>query len=813
MKKLLFATLLVLALLAAACGGPATETTAPPQSTSGAEESLGGDDTVTDPQPVSLPSPTPIPVPSLAPLPQGISANACPNTLPSMLMPGRQGRVSNATPDPNRVRSAPSQSGEIVGQIPAGAYFDVLEGPTCADDAAWFKVRYEKLEGWMKEGSASEYWVMSTQQDARLLSGADIQLPGMRFALPPEFGTTVEVQDLTFDPATGRLPVTTVRLTGYPFFDFMPGIYVYPVVDQMYYKPERRSLFEEVRAAINAALKDPKAKITLPNLRQAFPADKTHLVQAGPFGEGYGLHAIVLAGEGEPQPYYIFYGFSGDMQYLTYARLPVRLIFGELAFATLDDFQPDIPVIDSMLGLRARSETVIVDAAAAGACPGAPPFTLSLSDWARVSVEPPLPSRLRDRPGSGGAVVGQAQPGENVLVIDGPKCANGYTWWKVRSVDGLEGWAIEGDKESYWLVEPISPWTSLPASIPPGTPKIIDLRELSITPDRALISGLAESQLFYLAVPPDYNSGAQMPRSKMLSAYSTYTFNSAFEIFEFNVIDIQTPDSRYYLGGDYLAKLQKMINSGEVLQTELEPFTGSAYYGAPRAFIADAKILTFTSGKGIRYLFVSKNAAPAYNPLIYYFQGISDDGRYYIYAALGVSSEYLITSGMLSLLEGGFGPFAGYTPGDYAAADKSYDTYNERIETLLEAHLLTLYPSLDLLDAMFASIEIKPDPVSWEIPPGVCRDNWSRLVPGGKATVIAPFEEGRKVFDTPRPGSATSQRLKQGDILEILDGPNCIEGLVFWRVKQKVDSAWVEFWVAEGDRSVYWLEPYKEPTP
>jgi hypothetical protein len=50
--------------------------------------------------------------------------------------------------------------------------------------------------------------------------------------------------------------------------------------------------------------------------------------------------------------------------------------------------------------------------------------------------------------------------------------------------------------------------------------------------------------------------------------------------------------------------------------------------------------------------------------------------------------------------------------------------------------LLTLYPDLDLLDAMLSSIEIKPAPVSWEIPADVCRDNWSRLTAAIKAVVM-----------------------------------------------------------------------------
>jgi hypothetical protein len=69
------------------------------------------------------------------------------------------------------------------------------------------------------------------------------------------------------------------------------------------------------------------------------------------------------------------------------------------------------------------------------ACPGAPDISLKLDDWAMVSTDPPLPNKIRSQPGISGELIGQVQPGENVLVVDGPTCADGYTWWFVHSLD------------------------------------------------------------------------------------------------------------------------------------------------------------------------------------------------------------------------------------------------------------------------------------------------------------------------------------------------------------------------------------------
>ena len=64
-------------------------------------------------------------------------------------------------------------------------------------------------------------------------------------------------------------------------------------------------------------------------------------------------------------------------------------------------------------------------------CPGAPEILLKLDDWAQVKWDPPIPNRIRNQPNRSSNIIGQVQPGEKVLVVDGPRCADGYTWWRV----------------------------------------------------------------------------------------------------------------------------------------------------------------------------------------------------------------------------------------------------------------------------------------------------------------------------------------------------------------------------------------------
>lgn len=85
-------------------------------------------------------------------------------------------------------------------------------------------------------------------------------------------------------------------------------------------------------------------------------------------------------------------------------------------------------------------------------CPGAPDIVLKLGEQAMVSVDPPLPNNVRNKPGTAGELIGKIQPGEVVQIEDGPRCADQLTWWYVTVSDGLEGWTAEGDAENYWLV-------------------------------------------------------------------------------------------------------------------------------------------------------------------------------------------------------------------------------------------------------------------------------------------------------------------------------------------------------------------------
>ena len=68
------------------------------------------------------------------------------------------GTTVHVTPgSPNNLRS--SSTGASIGKIPGGASFQVLQGPTCLNNAVWWQVNYNGLISWTAEGQGSTYYL------------------------------------------------------------------------------------------------------------------------------------------------------------------------------------------------------------------------------------------------------------------------------------------------------------------------------------------------------------------------------------------------------------------------------------------------------------------------------------------------------------------------------------------------------------------------------------------------------------------------------------------------------------------------------
>ena len=87
----------------------------------------------------------------------------CPGGYTSVLRKGMRAQVIEGQ-KPNRVRAQPSLGSKIKSNIPAGQPFDLLDGPSCADNWVWWNVRTQGGNvGWTAEGDQSEQWLEAVE--------------------------------------------------------------------------------------------------------------------------------------------------------------------------------------------------------------------------------------------------------------------------------------------------------------------------------------------------------------------------------------------------------------------------------------------------------------------------------------------------------------------------------------------------------------------------------------------------------------------------------------------------------------------------
>lgn len=110
------------------------------------------------------------------------------------------------------------------------------------------------------------------------------------------------------------------------------------------------------------------------------------------------------------------------------------------------------------------------------------------------------------------------------------------------------------------------------------------------------------------------------------------------------------------------------------------------------------KLLPFKGGKGFAFIafYAQDNVAAANDSLFYTFQGLTDDGRYW------VSFYYPVKASILPKT-------AQDSPEmkDYEAFDKSFDAYVKKTARALEDPKTVYTPDLAKLDALVRSIEIR----------------------------------------------------------------------------------------------------------
>jgi hypothetical protein len=89
-----------------------------------------------------------------------LKKDACASFPPRLKINGA-GRVAATDGLDMRIRSAPGLSQSVIGKVPEGSRFTVLDGPKCVDGMNWWKVttRPSNITGWMAESDNKVYLI------------------------------------------------------------------------------------------------------------------------------------------------------------------------------------------------------------------------------------------------------------------------------------------------------------------------------------------------------------------------------------------------------------------------------------------------------------------------------------------------------------------------------------------------------------------------------------------------------------------------------------------------------------------------------
>ncbi len=240
----------------------------------------------------------------------------------------------------------------------------------------------------------------------------------------------------------------------------------------------------------------------------------------------------------------------------------------------------------------------------------------------------------------------------------------------------------------------------------------------AIPPTQTPISGaLVSVNNIAFVIPTDVGSGAQaetieavppsddMPWWEIAPRYDKYRLQGYPLVNTFH-----TPTIYVYPVNEYLqvnADMDESFDSLKAIITgqplpEALPFLPA--FNAAQIFHSNEKILTFQNGKGIRFLTqYGQDVSPVNNNSLFYtFQGLTDDGAYYVAAILPVSAAFLPADGNPDT------PLpADGVPFDWENYEKISQYFELVKQKLNAADSNAFNPMLTNLDALIKSILIK----------------------------------------------------------------------------------------------------------
>lgn len=224
-------------------------------------------------------------------------------------------------------------------------------------------------------------------------------------------------------------------------------------------------------------------------------------------------------------------------------------------------------------------------------------------------------------------------------------------------------------------------------------------------------------------------------------------------------------------------------------------------WNAGQVFYARPEVMGFQNGNGIRYLTCFAQAFVRIDEkcLFYTYQGLTDDGNYYVSAIFPLDLPDFHTQDA----ENQFAK---------VMADTSlYPQYiNEVKQRLNSAKPYEFFPVLDDLDKMVTSLNVAPTAnlEAPAIPAFSCTGALAtRLEPASRARVTFTDGTPLRVREAAGKNAKVIKTIPEGTEMFILEGPVCTDQGVWWHMQTTNGS--LSGWVMEGDKGVYFIEPWK----
>jgi hypothetical protein len=159
---------------------------------------------------------------------------------------------------------------------------------------------------------------------------------------------------------------------------------------------------------------------------------------------------------------------------------------------------------------------------------------------------------------------------------------------------------------------------------------------------------------------------------------------------------------------DILDPLREVVNSRSIV-SNVAPLP---FLNAGELLRVQEEFLLFQNGSGVRAIVMyAQDLWFVHNEAItYYFQGLTDDGEYYVTLRFPITAPFLIDGAEPDKNQNeGAIPILEYDPGDYQQLAQAVEAYNEEARMQLEVLGASGFtPDLSALDALVATLRIEP---------------------------------------------------------------------------------------------------------